>query len=122
MENYVMVLYQFDVDLPHPLVRLLLFYARTDAVVQVPTIFAFGRAVLFCFWLPIFAVGENWEPKESLFHAAAGEKDIVLKRPRKSCMKGRTRRSGQRAFSPSPPVDGGLGGGQSGVLQSGGAV
>ena len=39
----------------------------------------------FCFWFHIFAFGENVEPKESPFHAAAGEKDVVLERPRKSC-------------------------------------
>ena len=38
----------------------------------------------FCFWFPIFAFGENWKPKASRFPAAAGEKDVVLKRPRKS--------------------------------------
>ena len=38
----------------------------------------------FCFWFPIFVVGENWEPEASRFHAAAGEKDGLFKQPRTS--------------------------------------
>ena len=37
------------------------------------------------FWFPIFVEDENWEPKASRFHAAAGDKDVVLERPRTSC-------------------------------------
>ena len=41
----------------------------------------------FCFFLHIVAFGDNVEEKKSLFHAAAGEKDIWFTRPRKSCDK-----------------------------------
>ena len=40
----------------------------------------------FCYFsFPIFAYGENWERKASRFHVAAGDKDVVLERPRNSC-------------------------------------
>ena len=64
--------------------------------------FAFGRAVLFLFWFPLFAFGEKWEPNVRLFPAAAGEKDMVVERPRTSYqMTERTRCDGQIAFSPA---------------------
>ena len=54
-------------------------------MVRVPTIFAFGRAPsIFCFWFPMFAYDEHWEPEASRFHAAVGEKVVVLKRLRQS--------------------------------------
>ena len=39
---------------------------------------------LVYFWFPIVAFGDNGEPKESRFHAAAGEKILGWKPPRKS--------------------------------------
>ncbi len=59
------MLYQFDLDILHLLVRLLLPYVRMDAVCHSPPRFVRGRMEVEgdLFWFPLFAEGEKGNQK-----------------------------------------------------------